>query len=155
MYFVARAARTKPRVQMNDEVESSGSEASPAYLAELRKRIWSIDDRLFMFLEVPRQTPLTLEVMFDRLEELAVGLDQFAYVVDLRGVKRPDASARDKLKERVLRINPRLAHAGLAIGSNAVIRAVAKLVSFAIGFRSFSFHDSIDEATEACRRALK
>ena len=122
---------------------------------EIRKRAWKVEDRLFMMVEVPVQTPFTLDVMFDRLEELAEGLDRFAYVVDLSAVKRPDARVREKLKQRVGRINQRLVHAGLVIGGNAVMRAVAKLAAFSVGFRSFSFHKSVDEAMEACRRALR
>ena len=129
------------------------SAASDLRLA-LQKRVWKVDDRLFMMVEVPVQTPFTLDVMFDRLEELAAGLDSFAYVVDLSAVRRPDARVREKLKQRVGRINQRLIHVGVVVGGNVVIRAVAKLTAFSIGFRSFSFHKSADEAVEACRRAL-
>lgn len=122
--------------------------------AELRERVWSIDDRLFMMVEIPVQTPFSLDVLFDRLEELAAGLDRFAYVVDLTGVTRPNAQVREKLRQRVGRINARLVHVSVVIGGSAVIRAVAKLAAFAIGFRSFSFHVSVDPAVEACRRAL-
>jgi hypothetical protein len=107
-----------------------------------------------MMVEVPVQTPFTLDVLFDRLEELADGLDRFAYVVDLSAVKRPDARVRERLRQRAAQINPRLVHVGLVVGGNTVIRAVAKLAAFSIGFRSFSFHRSVDEAVEACRRAL-
>jgi hypothetical protein len=139
---------------MSDEAQRRERDAASAELAELRSRVSRIDDRLFLLREVPIQTPFSVDAIFDRLEELVAGLDRFAYVVDLTGVKRPDAKTREKLKERILRINDRLAHAGLAVGSNPVIRAVAKLVAFASGFRSFSFHESVEEATEACRRAL-
>ena len=122
--------------------------------AELRERVWQIDDRLFMMAEVRVQTPFTLDALFDRLEELAAGLDRFAYVVDLTGVTRPNARVREKLRQRVGQINARLVHVSVVIGRSAVIRAVAKLAAFAIGFRSFSFHVSVDEAVEACRRAL-
>jgi hypothetical protein len=140
---------------MTVETRPYGPDASADERAELRQRVWQLEDRLFMMLEAPIQTPFTLDVMFDRLEELTAGLDRFAYVVDLSGVKRPDAEARERLKERVMRINRRLAHAGLVVGGNVVIRAVARLAAFAIGFRSFSFHVSVDEAVEACRRALR
>jgi hypothetical protein len=140
---------------MSDEAQPSGPETSSAELAELRSRVFRIHDRLFMMKEVTEQTPFTVEVLFDRLEALAAGLDRFAYVVDLIGVKRPDAPTRERLKQRVLEVNARLAHVGLAVGSNAVIRAVAKLTAFAVGFRSFSFHETVDEAVEACRRALQ
>jgi hypothetical protein len=132
-----------------------GTDASTPDLAELRSRLWKIEDRLFMFAEIPDQTPLTIDVMFDRLEELAAGLDRFAYVLDLSGSHRPDARTRDRLKQRLARLEPRLAHVGAVVGSNAVIRAVAKLVTFAVGLRSFTFYASIDEAVEACRRALR
>ena len=122
---------------------------------EVRRRVWLVEDRLFMMVEFPNQTPLTIDLMFNRLEELAAGLDRFTYVVDLSGVKRPDAQTRARLMQRVRAVNSRLAHVGLVVGMNAVIRAVAKLVTFAVGFRSFSFHLTVDEALEACRRALR
>jgi hypothetical protein len=140
---------------MTIEARPYGSDTSPSERDELRDRVWRIEDRLFMLVEVPVQTPFTLDVLFDRLEEMAVGLDRFAYVVDLSGVKRPDARVREKLRQRVVQINPRLAHVGVVVGVNAVIRAVAKLAAFAVGFRSISFHISVDQAVEACRRALR
>jgi hypothetical protein len=140
---------------MTIEARPYGPDASPSERSELRERVWKLEDRLFMLVEVPIQSPFTLDVMFDRLEELAAGLDRFAYVVDLSGVKRPDAQVREKLRERVARINSRLVHAGLVVGGNAVIRAVAKLAAYSLGFRSFSFHMTVDEAVEACRRVLR
>jgi hypothetical protein len=140
---------------MTTEARPDGQETAAHQRAELRERVGKLEDRLFTMAEVPVQTPDTIDVMFDRLEELATGMDRFAYVVDLSGVKRPDARTRERLRVRVGQINPRLAHVGVAVGGNTVIRAVAKLAAFAIGFRSFSFHSSVDEAVEACRRALR
>ena len=72
----------------------------------------------------------------------ARGLDRFAYVVDLSGVKRPDARVREKLRHRVDRIARAWRTSAVVVGGNAVIRAVAKLAAFAIGFRSFTIHVS-------------
>jgi hypothetical protein len=140
---------------MTTEARPQAFDAAPADRDAIRKRVWKLEDRLFMLVEVPVQTPFTLDTLFDRLEELAAGLDRFAYVVDLSGVQRPDARAREKLRQRVGQINPRLAHVAVVVGTNAVIRAVAKLAAFAVGFRSISFHASVDEAVETCRRALR
>jgi hypothetical protein len=140
---------------MSTEARPLGTGALPDERDELRRRVWPIEGRLFMMVEVPHQTPFTVDMMFDRLEELATGLERFAYVVDLTGVARPDARTREQLRRRVAEINHRLAHVGVAVGANVVIRAVAKLAAFAIGFRSVSFHMTVDEATEACRRALR
>lgn len=140
---------------MSTEARSADADSTLVELDELRARVWTLDDRLFMFDEVPVQTPFTIDVMFDRLEELSAGIGRFAYVVDLSRVKRPDARVRERLRHRVGRIRPRLAHVALVVGGNAVIRAVATLAAFVIGFRSFTIHASIDEAVGACRRALQ
>jgi hypothetical protein len=142
-------------VTMSDEALPTGSPALPADVVDLRRRVSRIDDRLFLLQQVPIQTPFTVEVLFDRLEELSAGLDRFAYVVDLTQAQRPDAPTRELLKQRIFRLNKRLAHVSLVGGSNVVMRALAKLVVFAGGVRSFSFHESVDDATEACRRALR
>jgi len=137
------------------ETRPYGPETSPAERLELRDRVWQLEDAIFMMAEIPVQTPFTLDVLFDRLEEMSAGLNRFAYVVELSGVRRPDARTRERLRQRVARINPRLAHVGVVVGANAVIRAVAKLAAFAVGFKSISFHPTADEALEACRRALR
>jgi hypothetical protein len=140
---------------MSIEARPYGLDASPAQRDELRARVRKLEDRLFMYDEVPVQTPFSLDLLFDRLEELTAGLDRFAYVVDLSGVKRPDARVRETLRQRVSRIRPHLAHVAVVVGGNAVIRAVATMAAFAVGFRSFTIHASVDEALEACRRALR
>jgi hypothetical protein len=140
---------------MTDSTQISGPDETPVDRVRLQERVHQIGDRLFLLEEVPVQTPFTIDVLFDRLEEVTAEIERFAYVVDVSRVQRPDARTREKLKERVAKINPRIAHVGVVVGANAVIRAVARLTAFASGFRSFSFHASIDEATEACRRALQ
>lgn len=140
---------------MSIEARPYEADAIRHYRLALRERVSKLDERIFMIVEVPVQTPFTLDVLFDRLDELTAGLDRFTYIVNLSNVKRPDAKARERLRQRVARINPRLAHVSLVVGANAVIRAVAKLAAFTMGFQSFSFHGSVDEAVEACRRALR
>jgi hypothetical protein len=139
---------------MTDSTQISGPDETPVDPVRLQERIRRVEDRLFLWEEVPDQTPFTVDVLFDRLEELTAGLERFAYVVDVSQVHRPDARTRERLKQRAAKLNTRIAHVGVVVGGNAVIRAVARLMAFGIGFRSFSFHASIDEATEACRRAL-
>ena len=137
------------------ETRPYGADTAAADLEALRARVWKMEDHLYMFEEIPIQTTFSLDVLFDRLEELAAGDERFAYIVDLRGVKRPGPEVRERLKQRVARLNPRLAHAAVVFGANVVIRAVAKLAAFSIGFRSFTSHAGVDDAVEACRRALR
>ena len=147
--------RADEDVVMQIESRPYGADAAADEIEALRARVWKVEDRLFVYDEVPVQSLFTLDLLFDRLEELAAGLDRFAYVVDLRGVKRPGAEVRERLKQRVDRLNPRLAHVAAVVGNNVVIRAVAKLAAFAIGFRSFTSNVSVEDGLEACRRALR
>lgn len=140
---------------MQIESRPYGPDAAADEIEALRARIWKVEDGLFVYDEVPIQSLFTLDLLFDRLEELAAGLDHFAYVVDLRGVKRPGAEVRERLKQRVKRLNPRLAHVSIVVGNDVVIRAVAKLAAFSIGFRSFTSNVSVEDGLEACRRALR
>ena len=73
--------------------------------------------------------------MFDRLEALARGLGAFSYVVDLTEASRPDPETRAALKERVLRINPRVAHVAIVVGNNLIMRAMARLFAYGMGLR--------------------
>ena len=139
---------------MQIESRPYGPDAAAEEIEALRARVRKVEDRLFVYDEVPIQSLFTLDLLFDRLEELAAGLDRFAYVVDLRGVKRPGVEVRERLKQRVKRLNPRLAHVAIVVGHDVVMRAVAKLAAFAIGFRSFTSNVSVEDGLEACRRAL-
>lgn len=137
------------------ETRPYGADTAAADREALRARVWKMEDSLYMYEEIPIQTTFSLDLLFDRLEELAAGDDRFAYIVDLRGVQRPGAEVRERLKQRVARLNPRLAHVAVVFGANVIIRAVAKLAAFSIGFRSFTSHAGVDDAVEACRRALR
>ena len=53
---------------MSIEARPYDADSTSAEQDELRTRVWKLEDRLFMFDEVPVQTPFTLDVMFDRLE---------------------------------------------------------------------------------------
>jgi hypothetical protein len=139
---------------MQIESRPYGPDATPDEIEALRARVSQVEDRVFLFHEIPVQSVFSLDLMFDRLQQMVTGLDRYAYIVDLRGVKRPGAEVRARLKQRVKGLNPHLVHAGLVVGNDVVIRAVAKLAAFAIGFRSFTSHSSVEDALEACRRAL-
>ena len=154
-----RPARSRPRRGcgiMSTEARPLETGALPDERDELRRRVWQIEDRLFMMVEVPHPDAVHAR----RAPRSAGGAGGGTRSVRVRrrpergeASRRPDARAASR--QRVAQINPRLAHVGVVVGANAVIRAVAKLAAFAIGFRSFSFHMSVDEAVEACRRALR
>jgi hypothetical protein len=115
----------------------------------------TIGERLLLMQEIPVQSPFSVTLMFDRLEALTAGWDRFAYVVDLTEASRPGPETRAVLKERVLRISPRVAHVAIVVGGNLVMRAMARLVAYGMGLRSVSVHLTRPEAIEEAGRAME
>jgi hypothetical protein len=117
-------------------------------------RVSRIDERVLLMREMPVQTPFSIDVMFDRLEALASGWDRFSYVVDLSDARRPDAETRAALKRRVLRVSPRVAHVAIVVGSNLLMRAMARLFAYGMGLTSVGIHVTRDEAIEEAERVI-
>jgi hypothetical protein len=93
--------------------------------------------------------------MFDRLEVLTAAWERFAYVADLTEAGRPGPETRAVLKERVLRISPRVAHVAIVVGGNLIMRAMARLFAYGMGLRSVSVHETRAEAIEEAGRAME
>jgi hypothetical protein len=127
-----------------------GPESSREERDAIADRVSVIGDRLLLLREVPVQSPFSVNLMFDRVETLANAWDRFAYVVDLTEAKRPDPETRAALKERVLGMSPRIRHVAIVVGSNLIMRAMARLFAHGMGLISVSVHatraDAIEEA---------
>ena len=117
-------------------------------------RVSIVGERILVIHELPVQTPFSVDLMFDRIERLARAWDRFAYVVDLTEAARPGPETRAVLKERVLRISPRVAHVAIVVGGNLIMRAMARLFAYGMGLRSVSIHVTRAEAIEEVGRAM-
>ena len=113
-----------------------GPESTRDESAAIAGRVSSIGERVLLMREMPVQSPFSVTLMFDRLEALAGGWEQFTYVVDLTEADRPGPETRAVLKERVLRISPRVAHVAIVVGGNLIMRAMARLFAYGMGLRS-------------------
>ena len=120
----------------------------------IAERVSRIDERVLLMREIPVQSPFSINLMFDRLETLARGWDRFSYVVDLSEARRPDAETRAALKERVVRVNPRVTHVAIVVGGNVLMRAMARLLAYGMGMNSVGVHVTRAEAIEEAGRAM-
>jgi hypothetical protein len=55
----------------------------------------------------------------------------------------------------VVRISPRVAHVGIVVGGNLLMRAMARLVAYGMGLRSVGVHLTRAEAIEEVGRAME
>ena len=136
------------------ELRSYGPDSTREESEAIADRVSRIDDRLLLLREIPVQSPFSINLMFDRLETLAHGWDRFSYVVDLSEARRPDAETRAALKERVVRVNPRVAHVAIVVGGNLLMRAMARLIAYGMGMTSVGVHVTRTEAIEEAGRAM-
>jgi hypothetical protein len=113
-----------------------------------------VDDRILFIHELTVQSPFSVKLIFDRVQALAQKWDRFAYVVDLTEAKRPNPETRAALKAETLGINPRVIHLAVVVGDNLVMRAMARLFAYGMGFTNVSTHATRAEAIEETRRAM-
>jgi hypothetical protein len=131
-----------------------GPESTPEERAAIEARVSVLEDHVLLLHELPIQSAFSVNLMFDRFDALAKDWDRFSYVIDLTEARRPDAATRFALKSRVLRLSPRVLHMSAAVGGNAVMRAMARLVAHAMGLPSVSVHATRAQAIEEVRRAM-
>jgi len=131
-----------------------GPESSREESDAIADRVSVIGERLLLMREIPVQSPFSVMLMFDRLEMLARGWDRFSYVADLSEATRPGPETRAALKDRVLRLSPRVGHAAFVVGGNAIMRAMARLFAYGMGLRNVTIHVTRPEAIEEVGRAM-
>src|SRR4051812_19386631 len=146
------------RFEVGSDVELAqrayGPESTREESDAITGRVSVIDERVLLMREVPIQSPFSVDLMFNRVEALAGSWDCFSYVADLTEAKRPGPETRAALKDRVLRISPRVRHTAIVVGSNLLMHAMARLFAYGMGLKSVSIHATLEEAIEEAARAM-
>ena len=132
-----------------------GPESTREERHAIEERVSLIGERVLLMREIPVQSPLSVTLMFDRLDAIVQDWDRFAYIADLSEATRPGPETRAALKARVLHISPRVVHVAIVVGGNVLMRAMARLFAYGMGLRSVSVHASSAEAIEEVGRAME
>ena len=139
---------------VNIQQRAYGPDASPDEIDAIASRVSVLEDRILLIHEIPTQSPFSINLMFDRVEDLADGWSRFSYVADLTEARRPNPETRAALKARVRSLGPRLNHVAIAVGNNLLIRAMARLFAHGMGLSSLSVHATRAEAIEGARSEM-
>jgi hypothetical protein len=132
-----------------------GPESTPEERQAIADRVSIADAGILLIREMPVQSPFSVHLMYDRIEELSQDWDQFTYIVDLTEAKRPNPETRVALKERSQRISRRISHVAIVVGTNELMRIMARLFAYGMGLASVSIHATSAEAIERARRAME
>ncbi len=120
----------------------------------MKERIWLEGDDMIFLHEYPRQTPFSVDVAFDRIEELAKSIGEFALIVNLCDAHKPDALARKQIKERYRILKGDLIHSSCYTGDNILINTVIRFVMHGYDIKSLSVHKSQEDAINRARQEL-
>ena len=93
---------------MNVGPPANQPESSDNDSGAIADRVTVLGDRALLLREIPVQSPASVNIMFDRLETLTQEWPRFSYVVDLTEAGRPGPETRAALKQRVVRVRPRI-----------------------------------------------
>jgi hypothetical protein len=137
------------------EDRAYGPDLTPDERAAIAARVSIAQPGVVLYREMRVVSPASLTVMFDALDALiATFAGSFTHVLELSATRRPDAASRATLRKRVAQFQPRVRHVCVVLGGDVVMNAIARLVSYSLGFRSVTFHDSLEDAmAEAVRVA--
>ena len=120
---------------------------------EIRSRVYLLEKDIVFVDEIKNITPETINVEFDRLEELVEDQPYFAHLINLEVCKRPDAKTREVINRRFMKLSSKTYHVAFATGSNILIRTAIRFVIYASGLKSISVSKSVEEAKEKCKNA--
>lgn len=105
-----------------------------AQRAILQSQVFCLEDNVFVFKDVPKQSITQLDLMFQRLLHLSADHPQWYLLVDLRDVATPEAEVRAHLRA----CYEDLAKKGLLFASVVVANRIIELAVKMVANRRFS-----------------
>lgn len=131
-----------------------GPDSSEQEIAAISRRISAVDDDIFIWHELPKQTAFSVQVMGQSLREQTQGLDAFYLIADLRDAGRPDAEVREAIRENMLSI-PHKVHFSALVGGNVMLIMAAKFIISRFGVESWSVTKSMDDSLAEIEKIKK
>lgn len=142
---------------MSVELESKpyGPDCTPEEREAIKSSVTVIEDRVLHFRAIPRETPFTVDMMFDRLEELSEGWESFYIVRDFSQFMEIDAETRAEVVERFGRFQHRVKHVAIISDVNVFLRVTIRFLAARSQFFLYSVHRTYEEALEKIHQIKK
>ncbi|MCA9701035.1 MAG: hypothetical protein KC431_26145 [Myxococcales bacterium] len=137
--------------QVEIEARAYGPESTPEEIAAIRSRLNLVDGKVLLWREMPVMSAFTVDLCFDRAEELCRTHGCRVMIVDASTGTKPDAAGRRRIFERVSQLGGRLVHVALVIDANPLVRAAARFVQAGLPI-GLSIHNTFEAAMEEVHR---
>lgn len=121
---------------------------------KIRSRIYLIEEDIILVREIENVSAESVQVQFDRVDELAENLHKFSMIINLNDANRPDAKTRELLNKRFSNLPFNINHISFCVGGNLLIRTAVRFVMYASGNKSYSVCKTQEESLEKCKNAV-
>lgn len=120
-----------------------GPDCNEDELQAIHRRVFPVEDNVFVWHEMPKQTVFSVQAMAQSLHEKTRDLSEFYMIGDLTNAGRPSAEVRQTLREVLVTI-PGLVHLSTMVGNNVVLLIAAKFIFSRLGLASWDITRSME-----------
>ncbi len=141
--------------ELKIEKRAYHEDSTPEEIALLRARIFIREENIIFYDEIPIVCPFSINLLFQKTEELADELDQCGLIIDVSNTVHPDAATRKVINQRFERICDKVSHVAFITGKNILMNTVIRFVLFGTKLESFSVNNDIADAVANIKKNLK
>lgn len=128
--------------------------SSPQIISAIENRVSQIGEDIILFLELPRATPFSVKVVFEKITRLAEAMNNCAYLIDISDAGLPTAVARRALNTQFQNCPQNVKHISFITEKNFIINTAVKFVMYQSNLDSFSISKTKEQAVSEIRKVL-
>ena len=136
------------------EAKTYGPDSTPEEVAALRARVSHVEPGYILYREIPCASEFHLNLLFDRVEELAQAHGCHYMLVDLSESRRPNAEQRRQLKQRLKSLGEAIHAAAIFTEKNVLLTTAARFVVAGVPQR-VTVHRTRQQAVAALEAARR
>lgn len=114
----------------------------------VRSRVFLLSEKIVCIKEIPNVTPYSVDIIFDKVDEITKGLKEFNIVIDLAETGSPNALSRRRLSKRFGELCKKAKHISFCTGKNMLANTAIRFILFGMNMNSYSVDTLFETAHE-------
>ena len=129
--------------------------STPEEIEMLKKCVYVYEDNIIFYDEINIVCPFSINLFFQKTEELAEQFDSCGLVINISNTLHPDASTRQAINQRFTKICNKVSHVAFITGKNFLLNTTIRFVLYGTDLNSVSVHKNQMEAISYIKQFLK
>ena len=130
-------------------------DSTPEEIALLKERVFVYEDNIIFYDEIGVVCPFTINLFFQKAEDLAEKYDQPGLIINVSNTVHPDALTRKVINQRFKMICDKVSHVAFITGKNILLNTTIRFVLFGTDLKSFSVNKNVSGAIANVKKKLK